>query len=176
VLIAKVQSSSVRVAMVGPKARVTVHCSLMHQGKISFRDLTRNLSILVSNAMPQKLLEFQQSLKRALNAPKTPPKWKPASPTSPWSRAQKRRLAPLSPSAQNKRFRDTPATTAKLGGTGSENAIRLSPQQQAVVELAEEGTSFFLTGGAGTGKSVVLREIIRQLPSGITPPKRKQTK
>jgi hypothetical protein len=130
VLVAKVQGADIRIAMTGPKARVTVHCSAMHQGKIAFRDLTRNLSVLVSNAMPQRLLEFQQALKRALNAPKTPPKWKPASPTSPWSRAQKRRLA-LSPSTHNKRSRATPATVAKAGG--AQDAVRLSPEQEAVV-------------------------------------------
>ena len=40
-----------------------MHCNQMAAGKISFRDLNRNLSILVSNALPHKLLEFQQNIK-----------------------------------------------------------------------------------------------------------------
>ena len=123
----------------------------MSSGKITFRDLTRNVSVLVSKAQPEMLLEFQQSVKRALGAPKTPPKWAPASPTSPWSRAQKRRMA-LSPMNSNKRNRATPITAVK-GRDNNQGKVHLSPQQQAVVDMAEEGTSFFLTGGAGTGKS-----------------------
>ena len=92
----------------------------MQEGKISFRDLNRNVSILVSNAHPDKLLgthftrftctktqiltqqallAFQQNVKRALGKPKTPPKRKPDSPISPWSRAQKSRRAAFSASA-----------------------------------------------------------------------------
>jgi len=136
-------------------------------GKITFRDLTRNVSVLVSNAHPQRLLEFQRSVKRALGGPKTPPKWTPPSPTSPWSRAQKRRMA-LSPVCANKKCRHTPATAAKGAGVKSDDRVKLSPQQQAVVDMAEDGTSFFLTGGAGTGKSVILREVIQRLPAATT--------
>ena len=107
--------------------------------------------MLVSNAQPQELLQFQQSVKRALGAPKTPPKWAPASPISPWSRAQKRRMA-LSPINSNKQSRHTPATAMK-GGVHVQDQVVLSQQQQAVVDMAQDGTSFFLTGGAGTGKS-----------------------
>ena len=42
---------------------MSVHCNQMAAGKISFRDLNRNLSILASNALPHKLLEFQQNIK-----------------------------------------------------------------------------------------------------------------
>jgi hypothetical protein len=34
--------------------------------------------------------------------------------------------------------------------------VALSAQQEAVVCLAEEGTSFFLTGGAGTGDYIYI--------------------
>lgn len=42
-----------------------------------------------------------------------------------------------------------------------EPEIRLSEEQQAVIEMIQNGKSVFFTGQAGTGKSVLLREIIR---------------
>ncbi|QRV74470.1 ATP-dependent DNA helicase PIF1 [Ceratobasidium sp. AG-Ba] len=45
---------------------------------------------------------------------------------------------------------------------GSEE-IKLSAEQNHVLEMVLDGESVFFTGSAGTGKSVLLREIIRQL-------------
>lgn len=39
----------------------------------------------------------------------------------------------------------------------------LDPYQKQAIEAADEGRSFFLTGSAGTGKSYVLKHIIRRL-------------
>jgi hypothetical protein len=41
--------------------------------------------------------------------------------------------------------------------------ISLSQEQNCVLKLAQEGKSLFYTGSAGTGKSVLLREIIKTL-------------
>lgn len=41
--------------------------------------------------------------------------------------------------------------------------IKLSKEQQGVIDLALRGESLFFTGAAGTGKSVLLRELIVQL-------------
>jgi ATP-dependent DNA helicase PIF1 len=43
------------------------------------------------------------------------------------------------------------------------NTVRLSEEQEKILELAKNGESFFLTGNAGTGKSVLLVEIIKAL-------------
>ncbi|TFY59772.1 hypothetical protein EVG20_g7664 [Dentipellis fragilis] len=42
-------------------------------------------------------------------------------------------------------------------------AIFLSREQQAILQLVSEGTNVFYTGSAGTGKSVLLREIIKAM-------------
>ncbi|KAI0662490.1 PIF1-like helicase-domain-containing protein, partial [Cubamyces menziesii] len=39
--------------------------------------------------------------------------------------------------------------------------IQLSPEQQHVLDMVKQGKSVFFTGSAGTGKSVLLREIIK---------------
>jgi len=41
--------------------------------------------------------------------------------------------------------------------------IQLSEEQQAILDLVLEGKSVFFTGSAGTGKTVLLREIIQKL-------------
>ena len=176
VLMGKLGGHEVRIAMAGPKAKVSVHCNRLAEGKLSVRDLNRNISLLVSNARPDCLAQFTQQMKQALGKPKTPPKAKPPSPTSPWSRAQKRRAlascinvghadrhgGPRGAGAQDPVGGGTaPPGGAEEGGGAAERVV-LSREQEAVVELALEGSSFFLTGGAGTGKSVVLREIIRR--------------
>ena len=45
----------------------------------------------------------------------------------------------------------------------SDNSIVLSEEQKGVIKLVMSGTSLFFTGAAGTGKSVLLREIISSL-------------
>ena len=51
----------------------------------------------------------------------------------------------------------TPKTSSKSG------SISLSQEQNHILKLAQEGKSLFYTGSAGTGKSVLLREIIKTL-------------
>ncbi|KAL1708401.1 hypothetical protein EV121DRAFT_172881, partial [Schizophyllum commune] len=41
--------------------------------------------------------------------------------------------------------------------------VFLSDEQTQILRLVEEGNSVFYTGSAGTGKSVLLREIIKSL-------------
>jgi hypothetical protein len=41
--------------------------------------------------------------------------------------------------------------------------VTLSAEQQAILQLALNGQNVFFTGSAGTGKSVLMRELIRQL-------------
>jgi ATP-dependent DNA helicase PIF1 len=54
--------------------------------------------------------------------------------------------------------RSTLKTPSKPSGS-----ISLSQEQNHILKLAQEGRSLFFTGSAGTGKSVLLREIIKAL-------------
>ncbi|KIJ65639.1 hypothetical protein HYDPIDRAFT_71538, partial [Hydnomerulius pinastri MD-312] len=49
------------------------------------------------------------------------------------------------------------SSSTKLAG------VFLSQEQTQILRLVDEGKSLFYTGSAGTGKSVLLREIIRSL-------------
>ncbi|KAL1743257.1 hypothetical protein HDZ31DRAFT_9410, partial [Schizophyllum fasciatum] len=63
-------------------------------------------------------------------------------------------------STMGKRSINGPSTAAppkKLAG------VHLSEEQTQILRLVEEGNSVFYTGSAGTGKSVLLREIIKSL-------------
>ena len=42
VLMGKLGGHEVRIAMAGPKAKVSVHCNRLAEGKLSVRDLNRN--------------------------------------------------------------------------------------------------------------------------------------
>lgn len=44
----------------------------------------------------------------------------------------------------------------------------LTPEQRAVCQAALQGKSFFFTGGAGTGKSFLLRQLLQLLPGDVT--------
>jgi len=46
--------------------------------------------------------------------------------------------------------------------------MALTPAQHSVIRAVKAGTSLFFTGPAGSGKSVLLRELIRRLPSAST--------
>ncbi|XP_065177626.1 ATP-dependent DNA helicase PIF1-like [Sycon ciliatum] len=59
------------------------------------------------------------------------------------------------------------------GGKGAQRSLiqrtmSLTKQQQQVLQLVRSGKSIFLTGGAGTGKSFLLRRIISTLPPEST--------
>lgn len=54
------------------------------------------------------------------------------------------------------------ATTVSLGINSVKTSV-FDPDQQAAIDAALKGESFFLTGSAGTGKSFVLKRIIHKL-------------
>ncbi|KAL4268423.1 ATP-dependent DNA helicase PIF1 [Pleurotus pulmonarius] len=89
--------------------------------------------------------------------------------------AGRRHLGSMPPKA-------TPSTSsAPHEGDGFENGadfiplepqtpnVKLSPEQAAVLNTVKNGKSIFFTGSAGTGKSVLLREIIRTLGGSNSP-------
>ncbi len=51
---------------------------------------------------------------------------------------------------------------------GNRAAVTLTAAQRSVIRAVQAGTSLFFTGPAGSGKSVLLRELIRRLPSATT--------
>ncbi len=70
---------------------------------------------------------------------------------------------PMKPvTATGSGINDVPAPTAPAGmlTTGPVHELELSPDQLHVLEKVKKGESVFFTGSAGTGKSVLLREII----------------
>ncbi|PQE03029.1 atp-dependent dna helicase pif1 protein [Rutstroemia sp. NJR-2017a BVV2] len=61
--------------------------------------------------------------------------------------------------------RDWSNDDVKLGGGVSQNhePVKLTAEQEAVVEMAMQGHNIFLTGAAGSGKTVTLLQIIANL-------------
>lgn len=61
----------------------------------------------------------------------------------------------------------TDGATATTNTSGDEDVVNyieeLSDDQRRAVDLALQGQNLFVTGGAGTGKSLVIREIVRRL-------------
>lgn len=62
------------------------------------------------------------------------------------------------------------ATQANLGGAAKNvRPIILSNEQEYVLQLAKQGCSLFFTGSAGTGKSVLLKSIIKVFKQQFLP-------
>jgi superfamily II DNA/RNA helicase len=66
---------------------------------------------------------------------------------------------------------DGRTTTVKLEDEVEveQEAIRLTPAQKAVVQLALRSHNIFLTGAAGSGKTATLKEILRRLKARYPP-------
>jgi ATP-dependent DNA helicase PIF1 len=60
-------------------------------------------------------------------------------------------------------LRKTSTQSNMKSSSKSSGSITLSQEQNHILKLAQEGRSLFFTGSAGTGKSVLLREIIKTL-------------
>jgi len=197
-LSANMKTSVTRILMRGPGANVSVLCSRMHEGRITFVDNTRALSIMCrcvldfkprfchavatvmqrarfrsslqskhceisglirfvgvcSNARFEELTAFSIWVRTCLD-----PTYKPESPGS----KRRRENGGISPKSGRSPKRQSAGGTGEWG-----ERVQLSEQQRETVDLAAAGKSVFVTGGAGTGKSVVLREIIRRLPQATT--------
>jgi ATP-dependent DNA helicase PIF1 len=68
--------------------------------------------------------------------------------------------APASTSSSIKRI---PSHSTLKPFSKASDSVSLSQEQNCILKLAQEGKSLFYTGSAGTGKSVLLREIIKTL-------------
>ncbi len=109
-----------------------------------------------------------------------PFKQRPPKATPPSKRRGQRRLAPSDPpfasvgaagGAAAGVGRAMPKASAAASATAAaadSGSVSLSAEQLRVVTAAEEGRSVFFTGCAGSGKSLVLREIVRRLPPQST--------
>lgn len=85
-----------------------------------------------------------------------------SSTTNSTSSATLKRPADAQPDSANKR-RQLPSTWKGASTTGKPAVVKLSQEQTHILNLVDQGQSVFYTGSAGTGKSVLLREIIKAL-------------
>ena len=73
-----------------------------------------------------------------------------------------KRSAENQPDASNKR-RQLPSSWKGSTSSSKPGPVKLSKEQTHILKLVEQNQSVFYTGSAGTGKSVLLREIIKTL-------------
>jgi ATP-dependent DNA helicase PIF1 len=150
---------------------VRVHNRFMEHGKLTLHLVKRNLQLLLSNADPAQLRAWC----RALAGPPAPRGEEPAK--RPLGASSTLNTPAVSPAGRSKKPRDlgeapaqtpapsaAPAPPALSPGTASS----LTDEQQAVLRAALGGRSFFFTGGAGTGKSFLLKQILQRLPADTT--------
>ena len=163
---------------------VKLHTRFVHEGKATLQLLKRNMNLMISNADPQALREWVQAL-----ASGRPPAPKEAAGSSssprPASAPPKRHLAPSTPSRANTGSPDPlPRSKGKMGRApgcspawASANDRQLSPsatanltseQQEVMREVVLGGKSVFFTGGAGVGKSHLLKQIVARLDPRTT--------
>lgn len=123
---------------------------------------------------PQKGSKLQGGGQGKENAMLTPHRQKPSKRIP-----QKRKLSEMSSSSSpTKSSNPNPCRTsvttnpakkpALLSNTGTSGTMPLSAEQAKILELVKNGESVFFTGSAGTGKSHLLKRIIRSLPPDTT--------
>ncbi|KAI5999354.1 hypothetical protein F5J12DRAFT_724499 [Pisolithus orientalis] len=107
----------------------------------------------------KRLLEIALEDLQAPKKRQLPPNWQEDPPTrSPY-------FSNASYAKNPKALSQTRAEPITLANVTSNTAskIVLSQEQTQILQLVEQGKSLFYTGSAGTGKSVLLREIIKSL-------------
>jgi hypothetical protein len=153
---ADLKPGTARIKMMGKDTKVSVFCNYVHQGLLTFRDINRNLNMSISKADPALLKSFQESIRQFLSY-KCNGGLTTASPTKKYCNRDKMLTGKTSK-----------LLDSNLRKENNDSDTVLSKGQQNAVQLALRGESFFLTGGAGTGKSLVLSEIIKSLPAKTT--------
>ena len=153
---------------------------LLSQGKCTLIIVKRNLRILVSDADAAELRAWCGSL--ASGRPPPPKASVPAPsplPKRTLSRASPSSANRLTPRVEKKKARDLDIASPDWSDAGGPSlspgaADALTDEQAEVLRAALSGTSLFFTGGAGTGKSFLLREIIKRLPAATTSSRRRR--
>ena len=141
-----------------------LHASLSGNITSSEKLLSSSQSSQKRAAEPSDFLSQPPAKKRVLPASfssglqsKTNPLSRASSLNSGWGKAFGTKRNPTS-SITRTPSQPTLKSSSKLSGH-----ISLSQEQNYILKLAQEGKSLFYTGSAGTGKSVLLREIIKTL-------------
>lgn len=83
---------------------------------------------------------------------------------------QKRKLAEVSSSPTKSRQPTVASNPPKKPAFLASSTVPISAEQTRVLEMVKSGESVFFTGSAGTGKSHLLKRIIRSLPPDTTFP------
>jgi ATP-dependent DNA helicase PIF1 len=168
---------------------VALHTSLLAEGRATIRLTGQLVTVFISQAAPAALERFSRMLAQklqdqsaAVNKPAgtgavhhplthgplklrapvnldavSPPRPAPPSPPAKRAMLAAQRVAQQQQEQQVQQARIAAATKAV-------NVDELSPEQRRVFNLAVAGHSLFFSGGAGTGKSFVLRKILEALP------------
>lgn len=146
------------------------------EGKATLQLIRHNIMLLISGADPDALQEWCRALmsggasrKAEMLAPRVQRQQqelelakRPLSSRSPG-------LANgVSPSHAGKKARPRMPGSPPLPPLSPAAREQLTEEQQTVLSAALSGRSLFFTGGAGTGKSFLLRQIMQRMPAATT--------
>lgn len=167
--------------VVYPLQNAVVHKKFAREGKISIALKDEKMHLYFSNCPPNKLCTFVRFLaakKEVQQAPVTvrerlksdkPRKIEEISPlmlrdaNAAQSQGTKRPLLSDSDTTP-KGKRNRPMGVSNVQPGRALNPVQLTLEQKAVLSAVLAGRSIFFTGGAGTGKSYLLRHILSSLP------------
>ncbi|KAK9823557.1 hypothetical protein WJX72_003730 [[Myrmecia] bisecta] len=135
-----------------------------------------SLQLMLSEADPEQLIKLRDIvdmiLMRALGKPLQPlcpNKPQGQNPVASLKRKASNMAAPsMSTFSTESRQSGWSASSKGPPAQDQEELPPLTPEQQAVLDLIKAGKSVFFTGCAGTGKSLLLRHILRALPASST--------
>ena len=158
---------------------VRVHTKFVSAGKATLTIVRRNIQIMLSEADPSDLTRWCTSLTSGAPPPKKDSLPLGGAPTI-FSLPPKRHLGPSSPAGANiarqtgaagsppnvaKMSRPPDASPPSRPQQLSPNALSTltSEQQEVLRQVVLEGRSVFFTGGAGVGKSFLLKQLVGRL-------------
>ena len=146
------------------------------EGKATLQLIRRNIMLLISGADPDALQEWCKALmsggasrKAEMLAPRAQrQQQEPELAKRPLSSRSPGLANGVSPSHAGKKARPRMPGSPPLPPLSPAAREQLTEEQQTVLSAALSGRSLFFTGGAGTGKSFLLRQIMQRMPAATT--------
>nr|XP_034178107.1 ATP-dependent DNA helicase PIF1 [Osmia lignaria] len=159
---------------------VNIFNKFMNEGKASIKFNNENCTLFLSNAPTAQLVNFLKTIYVKITGQSEEIKKHPLKEKLPFNKQfnSYQEVSPIT-STDIKKVNEKIGIKRKLSDTDASkpncakklydnSTIQLTEEQKRIVDAVLSGKNVFFTGGAGTGKSFLLKKIIEALPPDVT--------